>query len=157
MSRPFLTSSGRVKVRGQMVERARTLAILMNNKHRPAAAPSLCQLCHNIVTHDECPLDFPQLFAFFYHTSMHLADLSSELILLIFEHLTLPDIVTMRVLNSEWNHFIEVHESAVFRNCAILHGYVPAGLSLDDAKRITYGSDWLTNVNSWKALCTSVH
>lgn len=86
---------------------------------------------------------------------MHLADLSSELVLLIFEHLTLPDIATMRVLNSGWDYFVGAHESAIYRNCAILHGYVRVGLPLDDAKNITYGSRWLINVNSWKTFCTS--
>lgn len=87
---------------------------------------------------------------------MQLADLSSELIVLVLQHLALPDISTMRVLNAEWNQFIKLHESVVYRNCAILHGYVSAGLSLDDAKNITYGSHWLTNVNSWKIYCKSM-
>jgi len=86
---------------------------------------------------------------------MQLADLSSELILLVLRQLALSDIATLSLLNHEWNQFIELHESTIYRNCAILHGYVPVGLCLDDAKGITYGSDWLTDANSWKAFCTS--
>jgi hypothetical protein len=87
---------------------------------------------------------------------MHLADLSSELIVLILEHLTLHNIASMRLLNKEWNQFIEDHEGAVYRHCATLHGYAPVGLLLDDAKKITHVSDWLTNVDSWKTYCKSV-
>lgn len=86
---------------------------------------------------------------------MRLDDLSAELILSILELLPFPDITSILQLNHDWFDFVQLHQNTVYRQCAVLHGFVAPGLSLSDATSIVHDSVWaeLTEADSWRAYC----
>lgn len=86
---------------------------------------------------------------------MPLDDLSAELVLSIIELLPFPDVSSILQLNHDWYSFVQLHQSSIYRHCAVLHGFVAPGLSLNDATGVTHDSIWLELIQagSWRAYC----
>ena len=79
----------------------------------------------------------------------------SDLALYILSFLELKDVVTLYLLSRDVHRFLTEHEATIFHQLAILHRFVSAGTSLDDAVHAQDNKDeWLQGVQSWKQFCT---
>ena len=81
-------------------------------------------------------------------------ELSHEMILYILEYLHVQEIALLCSLSKDWSSFVQAYGLAIYRQAAILHGFVQYGQSLEDSKKhLSDCSDWLNDVETWKDLC----
>ncbi|KAF9512125.1 hypothetical protein BS47DRAFT_1394549 [Hydnum rufescens UP504] len=80
-------------------------------------------------------------------------ELSHELILSILEYLRLPEIALLSSLSKDWSSFVQAYSPVIYRQAAILHGWVQCGQSLKDStKTLSDCSDWLDDAMTWRDL-----
>lgn len=79
---------------------------------------------------------------------------SSDLFLHVLSLLDFRDVLTLYILSRDIHQYLADHEAAIFHQLAILHRFVSAGVSLQEAVRAEeHHGDWLKGVQSWKELC----
>jgi len=81
--------------------------------------------------------------------------LPTGLLLPVLSYLPLPTLCSLPTLSRQWLDFYSQNQSTIFRNAAILHGYIqPKSLKLEDALSAYEGSPW-DGATDWKDLCKS--
>lgn len=82
---------------------------------------------------------------------------SADLSLYVLSLLPFKDVVTLYRLSRDIRQFLIEHEASIFHQLAILHRFVTAGVTLEDATRAEDGRGaWLQGVQSWKELCACI-
>jgi len=78
-----------------------------------------------------------------------------ELSLSVLSYLPLPTLCSLPILSRQWFSLFSTHQSAIFHNAAIFHGYIqPDIILLDDALTAYKGSPW-GGATDWKDFCES--
>jgi len=78
--------------------------------------------------------------------------------LYILSFVSLHDIHSLSLVAREARALIINNEPTVYHQAAIVHRFVPAGISLEKAKRAeSQKGGWLDDVQSWKELCMSYY
>ncbi len=73
----------------------------------------------------------------------------AELVLQILSHVPIRTLNSLRLVCHQLKNIIQAQESSIYRNAAILHGYVPFDAHYDKI----YPPRSLVGVDGWKSLC----
>ena len=78
-----------------------------------------------------------------------------ELSLSVLSYLPVPTLCSLPTLSRQWFDLFSTHQSTIFHNAAIFHGYIqPDTILLDDALTVYKGSPW-DGATDWKDFCES--
>jgi hypothetical protein len=76
-----------------------------------------------------------------------------ELALESLSYLTVQHLSALPVVSNYWKGFFSANESTIYRNTAVLHGFVPSpDITLPYAKSL-YPDRSMVGVDNWKAFC----
>ncbi|KAJ7606856.1 hypothetical protein FB45DRAFT_949312 [Roridomyces roridus] len=82
--------------------------------------------------------------------------LPAELVISVLQYLSLSSLGSLSSTSREWQNFIQVNESILYRNAAVLHGFTASAVYSDLAEELP--PRCLIGVTDWKSFCqTSVH
>ncbi|KAJ7103036.1 hypothetical protein B0H15DRAFT_810694 [Mycena belliarum] len=91
--------------------------------------------------------------------------LPTELVICILNHIPLSTLNQLPALSQQWSNFFEENQSILYRNAAVLHGFVPStAIVYSDLEAIQSGSATMRNrtalsrrsligVSDWKSFC----
>ncbi|KAJ3525472.1 hypothetical protein NM688_g8397 [Phlebia brevispora] len=78
----------------------------------------------------------------------------SDLSLYVLSLLEFKDVFTLYLLSRATNRFLVEHEGGIFHQLALLHRFIPIGVTLEDiANAEVDRGGWLNGVQTWKELC----
>jgi hypothetical protein len=111
---------------------------------------------HTVVTYVSFYDIQPLLFRHHYTVVMLvLQDLPVELALKCFSYLPVQHLSALLKTSSYWKTFFDANESIIYRNAAVLHGFVPScspDTSLSHANSL-YSDRVMVGVDNWKTFC----
>jgi hypothetical protein len=83
-----------------------------------------------------------------------LSRLPPEVCLHILEFFTLDDLACLAILSKTYHDFLRAQEETIYRNAAILHGFISPGNTLADVER-THQTGWTSHLKGWRDFCAS--
>ncbi|KAN0129695.1 hypothetical protein V8E53_012515 [Lactarius tabidus] len=81
--------------------------------------------------------------------------LPTELTLSVLSQLPISSLLSLRLLSRQWLDFFAAHQSVIFLDNALYHGYIQPGTPfLEDALSVDMSKPWAVSM-SWKNFCES--